>query len=96
MHNNKAAHLRSSVKSQPEGRPRVCDGTAFKRTARRAMAGLLLAFAGATGAQTAPIGDVEFVRGAGAAQRPGEAARVLGAGSKVEQGDPYFAYQWIC
>jgi len=88
MHNNKAAHLRSSVKSQPaEGGLRICEGTAFKRAARRAMAGLLLAFAGATGAQIAPIGDVEYVRGAGAAQRPGEAARVLGAGSKVEQGE---------
>ena len=39
------------------------------------------------GAQAAPpIGDVEFVRGAGAAQRPGQAARVLGSGSPVEEG----------
>ena len=35
----------------------------------------------------APIGDVDYVRGAGAAQRPGEAARVLGAGSQIEQGE---------
>ena len=87
MHNHKGAQMRSIAKAKSAG----C-GHPFrlimvaKRVAICAVAGLLV-FAGAAGAQTAPIGDVEFVRGAGAAQRPGEAARVLGAGSKVEQGE---------
>ena len=38
-------------------------------------------------ANAAPIGDVEFVRGAGAAQRGAETPRVLGQGSQIEQGE---------
>ena len=52
---------------------------------RRAAALLALALAAPVAAQPVLIGDVEYVRGAGAAQRGGEAPRVLGAGSSVEQ-----------
>jgi hypothetical protein len=38
-------------------------------------------------AQAAPIGSVESMRGAGAKQKPGEAPRVLGAGSMIEDGE---------
>ena len=39
------------------------------------------------GLLAAPIGDVELVRGAGAAQRGSEAPRVLGQGTQIEQGE---------
>jgi len=56
---------------------------------RTAFAGALLALClvSQAGAQAVLIGDVEYVRGAGAAQRGSEAPRVLGAGSAVEQGE---------
>lgn len=38
-------------------------------------------------AAAAPIGNVELLRGAGARQRAGEAPRVLGSGSAVEEGE---------
>ena len=59
----------------------------YLRGARRVVGLLLLAFAVTAFAQVAPIGDVEYVRGAGAAQREGEAPRVLGAGSPIAQGE---------
>lgn len=46
-----------------------------------------VALAHAQGARTAPIGDVELVRGAGLAQRGSDTPRVLGAGSPIEQGE---------
>ena len=48
---------------------------------------IALALAGPAATQPVLIGDVEYVRGAGATQRGGEAPRVLGAGSAVEQGE---------
>lgn len=37
--------------------------------------------------QPPAIGSVDYVRGAGAAQKPGESPRVLGAGSTIQQGE---------
>ncbi|MFN0163294.1 MAG: FecR domain-containing protein [Burkholderiales bacterium] len=50
-------------------------------------AGLIACLAGTAWAQPAPIGEVEYARGAGALERPGEPARVMGSGSPVTQGE---------
>ncbi|MBL8377198.1 MAG: FecR domain-containing protein [Burkholderiales bacterium] len=57
------------------------------RPARLALACAALAFAAPLLAQPAPIGEVEYVRGAGALERPGEAPRVMGNGSAIAQGE---------
>ena len=61
-------------------------GQDIKKAAARLAAGALLALvAGAVLAQTA--GQVEFARGVGFAQAPGQAPRTLGKGLQLQQGD---------
>ena len=48
-------------------------------------AGLLMH--GVLSAQPAPVGQVEFARGAGSAQSPGQNARILGKGLEFREGD---------
>ncbi len=88
MTNSKTANM--SLTATPQraiGKRKIGIGTGSRRRAFASVAMLVAAIAISGSALAAPIGDVEYVRGAGAAQRPGEAARVLGAGSKIEQGE---------
>lgn len=57
-------------------------------TSSRVVASLLLMMVSwSAAAQSQPAGQVEFSRGAGYAQQPGQAPRVLGKGLKLQEGD---------